>query len=728
MSEQPAELPSNRPFEISGGFYTLIDQCNPPAPIPMKEKNLVLKHRDLSWLSFNHRVLQEAADRRNPLYERIKFLAIYSSNLDEFFRIRVPSLRALLELKKKTAKKLDFDPQEVLTRIRKVVTRQQEEFGEIFRMGIKRELARNHIAILDETRLSAAQRAAVLKYFRETVMPLLRPIFLKPDRDIPFLENRVLYFVVRLAKKPPADPESESTEADPTRFALMEIPQAQLGRFYELPYDGKRHDVIFLDDVIRVGLSDFFPRHEVKGARAIKVSRDAELYIDNEYDGDLIEKIRKAIDRRKEGMPSRLLYDQDLSKKTLDILVNFFRFRDELVPGGKYHNFHHLLDFPNPVAPALMFEPWETVEPKIEGYHAAADTRQGNSLIDAIRRDDILLYYPYHSYAPVIDFLREAADDPSVTAIDITLYRVAKDSLVVEQLIRAARAGKSVTAFVEVKARFDEESNFYWAEEMQKAGARIFYSFPGLKVHAKLCLVSRRENGRPTDYGYLATGNFNEKVARQYTDFGMFTANGDITAEMQNVFNILERRKEKMTFRKLLVSPFTMRDRLVELIEAEIANAREGKKAGIILKMNSLEDRKMIVKLYEASGEGVKVSLIVRGICCLVAGVKGLSENIEVISIVDRFLEHARVYIFHNGGDELYYLSSADWMNRNLSHRIEVAFPVYSIRLKHMLRTIIDLQLSDTVKARIIDREQANHYRKGPPEVRAQHAIREALR
>ncbi len=715
----------------------------------MKEKNLVLKHRDLSWLSFNHRVLQEAADRRNPLYERIKFLAIYSSNLDEFFRVRVPSQHALLELKKKTAKKLDFDPQEVLTRIRKVVTRQQEEFGEIFRMGIKRELARNHIAILDEKQLTAAQRQAVLRYFHETVAPLLRPIFLKSDRERPFLENRVLYFVIRLVKKPPQDALAEPVDNDPTRFALMEIPKARLGRFYELPYDGKRHSIMFLDDVIRVGLPEFFPRHEVKGARAIKVSRDAELYIDDEYSGDLIEKIRKAIDRRKEGMPSRLLYDQDLSKKTLDILVNFFRFRDELVPGGKYHNFHHMLDFPNPVAPELTFGPWETVDPKIEGYHPPAEPRgepaigspagtsfesvpagapPRGSLFEAIRREDILLYYPYHSYGTVIDFLSQAAGDPSVTAIDITLYRVAKDSKVVEQLIRASRAGKSVTAFVEVKARFDEESNFYWAEEMQKAGARIFYSFPGLKVHAKLCLVSRRENGRPASYGYLATGNFNEKVARQYTDFGMFTSNADITDEMQTVFNILERRKEEGSFKKLLVAPFMMRDRLVELIDAEIANAREGNRAGIIAKMNSLEDRKMIAKLYEAGAAGVKISLIVRGICCLVPGVKGLSENIGVISIVDRFLEHARVYIFHNGGDELYYLSSADWMNRNLSHRIEVAFPVYSTRLKHTLRTIIDLQLADTVKARIVDSEQANRYRKGPQEVRAQYAIREALR
>ncbi|HLF13730.1 MAG TPA: polyphosphate kinase 1 [Bacteroidota bacterium] len=720
----------------------------------MKEKNLVLKHRDLSWLSFNHRVLQEAADRRNPLYERIKFLAIYSSNLDEFFRVRVPSQRALLELKKKTAKKLDFDPQEVLTRIRKVVTLQQEEFGDIFRNSIRRELRRNRIAIVNDTELNPDRRAEVLKYFHETVAPHLHPVFLIPGRESPFLENRALYLVIRLLKKPAVDTPEKTPEDDSTQFVLMEIPVGPLGRFYELPYDGKLHCVMFLDDVVRAGLPEFFPQHEVKGARAVKLSRDAELYIDDEFSGDLVEKIRKAIGKRKEGLPSRLLYDQDLSKKTLSVLVNFFHFQDDLVPGGRYHNFHHFFDFPNPIGPKLMFEPWETVDPGIEGYtppddippadrvpEAAGPAPPGaetsgepkpvkppaGSLMAAIRRRDILLYYPYHSYMTVVDFLREAADDTAVTAIEITLYRVARDSKVVLQLIRAARAGKSVTAFVEVKARFDEESNFYWAEELQKAGARIFYSFPGLKVHAKLCLVSRREHDTPVGYGYLATGNFNENAARQYTDFGLFTADPRITDEMQKVFNILERRKQQGEFGHLLVSPYAMRDRLDELIDREIRNAAEGKEASIVAKMNSLEDRKIIARLYEAGEAGVKISLIVRGICCLVPSAKGPGKNIEVVSIVDRFLEHARVYMFHNGGDEQVYLSSADWMNRNLSHRIEAAFPVYDPEIKKKIRAIIDIQLKDTVKARTINKAQDNKYRKGAPEVRAQYAIREYL-
>jgi polyphosphate kinase len=710
----------------------------------MKERNLPLKHRDLSWLSFNHRVLQEAADRRNPLYERIKFLAIYSSNLDEFFRVRVPSLRALLELKKKTARRLEFDPGEVLGRIRKVVTLQQEEFGEIFRNSIRRDLRRNRIAIVGDAEIPAGLRPDVLRYFHERVAPILRPVFLIAGREAPFLENRALYFVIRLLKRPPA-PDEKPPEEEGTQFVLMEIPVGQLGRFHELPYDGKLHRIMFLDDVIRAGLPEFFPQHEVKGARAVKLSRDAELYIDDEYSGDLVEKIRKAVGKRKEGLPSRLLYDQDLSKKTLSVLVDFFRFRDELVPGGRYHNFHNFFDFPNPLAPKLLFEPWVPVDPGIGGYTppcedaAGADPAAGGaapavpaardrgSLMAAIRRRDILLYYPYHSYMTVVDFLREAAEDPAVTTVDITLYRIARDSKIVEQLIRAARAGKLVTAFIEVKARFDEESNFYWAEELQKAGARIFYSFPGLKVHAKLCLVSRREHDRPVGYGYLATGNFNENAARQYTDFGMFTADPRLTDEMQLVFNILERRKQKGEFGHLLVSPYTMRDRLGGMIDREARNAADGKEAGIVAKMNSLEDRKIISRLYEAAAAGVKISLIVRGICCLVPSTGGPGKNIEVVSIVDRFLEHARVYIFRNGGDEEVFLSSADWMNRNLSHRIEVAFPVYDRALRTTIRAIIDLQLQDTVKARTVNKAQDNRYRRGAGETRAQYAVRDYL-
>jgi len=706
----------------------------------VKQRQLPFKHRDISWLAFNGRVLQEAADRRNPLYERIRFMAIFSSNLDEFYRVRVASVRALLDIKKKTAKQLDFEPDQLLKRLLKVVSVQQAEFGELFRNVIHKELGRNRISLVNESRLTPAQKGSVLEYFGSAVAPLLQPVFLSADREPPFLENRSLYLVVRLLQKPAGDPPEKGKDEDLTRYVLLEIPSGRLPRFFVLPGEGKKHVVMFLDDVVRAGLETFFPRHEVKGAHAVKLTRDAELHIDDEYSGDLVEKIVKALQKRKEGPPSRFLYDQDIPKKTLAFCVKTFNLAsDELVPGGRYHNFHDFFNFPNPRAPELMFEPWEHVPAPAGiggGSGSGADTGDPKvtaaagrrPVMEAVRRGDLLLYYPYHDYAPVIDFLSEAADDPLTTAIDITLYRVAKDSRVVEQLIRAAQNGKSVTAFVELKARFDEESNLRWAEEMQKAGAHVFYSFPELKVHAKMCLVSRRENGGPALFGYLGTGNFNEIAARQYTDFGMFTSDPRLTGEMRRVFDILNRDKKRGEFEHLLVAPFTLRERLEELIDREIGRAKKGEPAAVIAKMNGLEDRRMITKLYEAGEAGVKISLIVRGICCLVPGVRGVSRNIEVVSIVDRFLEHPRVYMFHNGGEELVYLSSADWMKRNLSHRIEVAFPVYDAAIRKTIRSIIDLQLADTVKARTVNKAQDNRYRKGSPEVRSQYAIRELLK
>jgi len=706
----------------------------------MKDPRFPYKNRDISWLSFNGRVFQEAADRRNPLYERIKFMAIFSSNLDEFYRVRVASVRALLDARRKETKKLDFEPEELLKRLLKVVSVQQAEFGELFRNVIRKELGRNRIALVNESQLTSPQKKTVLEYFHSTVAPALRPVFLSDDRPPPFLENRKLYLVVKLVKKPQAEKDATATDEQITQFVSLEIPTGDLPRFYVLPPGGDKHVILFLDDVIRLGLEHYFPQHDVRGAHSVKLSRDAELYLGDEYSGDLVEKIVKALLKRIEGPPSRLLYDQEMAKTTLSFFVKYFGIpSDELVPGGRYHNFSDLFEFPNPRSPDLTFEPWRSVPAphQIDADYTQEATEKdsplpgvpdGPSVIEVVRRQDILLYYPYHSYRPVINFLRESAEDPAVTAIDITLYRVAKQSQVVEQLIRAAENGKSVSAFVELKARFDEESNIRWAEELQKAGARVFYSFPELKVHAKMCLVSRRENEKPVSFGYLSTGNFNEKVARQYTDFGFFTSDPRITGEMQKVFNILNRKKNRGNFEHLLVAPFTLRDRIEMMISREIMRARKGEPAAIVAKMNSLEDRRMIKRLYEASEEGVKISLIVRGICCLVPGVRGVSRNIEVVSIVDRFLEHPRVYMFHNGGEELVYLSSADWMKRNLSHRIEVAFPVYDAAIRKTIRSIIDLQLADTVKARTVNKAQDNRYRKGSPEVRSQYAIRELLK
>jgi polyphosphate kinase len=664
----------------------------------MKDSHFRLKNRELSWLAFNGRVLQEAAHSAVPLYERIKFLAIFSSNIDEFFRVRVASLRALLNLKKKTKKKLDFDPAKLLKRIHRVVDRQQEEFGEIFRQ-IRRELKKRQIFLMKETDLTAGQASVVRGMFEEHVRQHIRPVFLDSQNDAPFLENRAISLTVKLVARAlhPGEPGKKNR----SRYALVPIPTAAVPRFLALPPDNGRTIIMFLDDVIRLCLPDLFPEYEIMGAYAIKLTRDAELYIDDEFTGDLLEKIKKALRRRDRGVPSRFLYDADIPAKHLAHLKELFTLSDDdMVRGGRYHNFHDFFTFPAPPDPDLRYEPMPPVTPQ--------DIPPTGSLFEEIARRDILLYYPYHSYEPVLRFLAGAADDPEVVSIHITLYRVARDSRVVRELLRACERGKSVTAFFEIKARFDEESNIRRAEELERAGARVFYSIPGMKVHAKLCLVTRTTRDGPARLAYLSTGNFNEKAAELYTDFGLLTARDAMTDEVARVFEILCRSAEKQQFGHLLVAPFTMRKEFMALIRQEMENARNGREALIIAKMNSLEDPGMIRELYRASAAGVTVRLIVRGICCLIPGVKGMSEHIEVVSIVDRFLEHARVYWFHHGGTPCCYLSSADWMKRNLNRRIEVAFPVVDSGLCNVIRRTLDLQWNDTAKARQIDRSQSN--------------------
>ena len=687
----------------------------------MKKENIRYKNRDLSWLSFNHRVLQEAGDKSVPLYERIKFLAIFSSNLDEFFRVRVAYIRALLALKKKAAKKLDFDPDKLLKRIHKVVTTQQEQFGEIFRNQIRKELNRQGIFLIKETDLNGPQKEFARKYFREQVQSHLLPVFLSKDKEPPFLENRALYLAIKLLRKPvETDEKQEKKEHDEFQYAIVEIPPQHTPRFVILPRKGNNQYLIFLDDLIRLCLPEIFPSHTVISAHVAKLTRDAELYIDDEFEGDLVEKVKKAVSKRKTGVPSRFLFDADMPKKLLALMKELFSLEDgDLVPGGRYHNFSDFFNFPNTKPlPALSFPPMPPLE-----------NEELKEMFSPIAAKDRLMYFPYHSYDPVIQFLREAATNPGVASIQITLYRVARDSAVVEQLIQAAKNGKKVTAFVEVKARFDEESNLRWAEELEKAGAKVLYSFPGLKVHAKLCLISMSDV-QPKQYAYLSTGNFNEKASTIYTDFGFLTANEQLTDEVVRVFEVLSRSKKKADFDHLLVAPFNMREAIEKMIEQEVKNAKDGKNAFIIAKMNGLEDPDMIAKLYDASEAGVKISLIVRGICCLIPGIKGMSENIEVVSIVDRYLEHARAYIFHNDGDDKYFLSSADWMRRNLSHRIEVAFPVYDKLLQEEIRSIINLQLGDNVKARVINKKQDNSMRRvnGNNPLRAQYAVYEFLK
>jgi polyphosphate kinase len=667
-----------------------------------------LTDREVSWLSFSGRILQEARDPTVPLYERIKFLAIFSSNLDEYYRVRIASLRSLLTLKKKARKKLGFDPSELLDETKGIIERQQEEFGVIFRKKIIPELGARGIFLIGEGGPDESQQRLVRTYFKEHVEPLVTPIFISENKEAPFLHNRSLYFAVKLLPHvPPLPPPSpdQPVEEDGYKYAVVEIPSQQLPRFFVISGEPKATHIIFLDDVVRLSLPEIFPNHEVIAAYSVKMTRDAELYLFDEFSGNLLEKIKQALGRRGDGAPCRFLYDQAMPRKFVRTMRNIFSLsKEDLMPGGRYHNLSDLTDFPNPGDPALTYEPLEPL--------CHRDLDRFPTMFEAIRNKDCVLFYPYQSYGYVLRFLEEAAEDPSVVSLKISLYRVARKSRIIDALLGAAAKGKSVTAFVELKARFDEESNLHWAEELEKAGVRVLYSFPGLKVHAKLCLVSSLVGERTVHYAYLSTGNFNERTSRAYADLGFFTADERLTKEVDRVFDFLGGTGKDPDCDHLLVAPFDMRKRFIDLINREIKHARKGEPASMILKMNNLEDPEIIEKLYEASIEGVRVSLIVRSVCCLIPGMKRLSENISAISILDRFLEHGRVYIFHNRGEEEMYLASADLMVRNLSRRVEVAFPIYNVELQNEIRKTMELQLEDNTKARIIRSGEENRYKR----------------
>jgi polyphosphate kinase len=677
--------------------------------------------RELSWVAFNGRVLQEAADPGVPLNERINFLAIFSSNLDEFFRVRVAALRALLRLRRKKRKKLDFDPAATLDELHRRVTAQQERFGAVFREEVLPALARHGLHLREHRGLPPEHAAWLDGYFRDRVAALLHPVVLGEahvgDPLAPFLENGRLYLAVELWPRG-----VELRSGEPTT-ALVEIPSPPLGRFVELPPEGAPEEervhsertVLFLDDVVRHGLPLLFPGHEVGPSWAVKLTRDADLQVDDEFSGDLVAKIRKGLERRSQGVPSRFLYDARMPHYLLLRLQQGLELEDEdLVVGGRYHNLSDLWTLPRPGDPGLSYPPFPPLpHPELAGVP---------SLFEAIRAQDYLLHFPYQRYDPVVRLFEEAAADPAVEEVWVTLYRIARDSAVVRQLIAAAEAGKRVEVFVEVKARFDEENNLTWAGRMEEAGVRVHYSMPGLKVHAKAALFARRE-GDGSDgsslrhYAYLGTGNFNEKTARIYADHGLMTADPRLTADARRVFAFLTGEDEHPRFEHLLVAPFALREGVYALIERERAHARAGRRGALYAKMNGLEDDDMIEKLCEAAQAGVDVRLMVRGLCRLVPGVEGVSEGIRARSIVDRFLEHARAWLFHDGGDERLYLASADWMKRNLSHRVEVAFPIYDAALREELKAILDLQWADDTKARVLDAEQSNAYWR-PPEPR----------
>ncbi|MEN7546681.1 polyphosphate kinase 1 [Rapidithrix thailandica] len=672
--------------------------------------------RDLSWLSFNERVLQEAASPSVPLFERLKFLAIYSSNLDEFFRVRVAAINSFARLdKKKINKSLGIQPKTLLHEINQSVANQLEQFGQVYQQTILPELRKNHIYIISPKELNVHQQKSVEHYFRCKVLAYLQPILFEEEDEIPFLDNGALYFILQLKH-------TNDKKQPEWYYALLNIPSNELSRFFQLPSENDNTYFVLIDDVIRHSLPIIFPGYAIQSCHSIKINRDADLLIEDEFSGDLVEKIRKNLNKRSVGLPSRFLFDQNIPASLLQFLIHKLQLEeDEVINGGKYHNFNDFFKLPNPIAPQLENPPWPALEHPALGPY--------NQLFDAIDEQDFLLHFPYQSYDYVLRFFNEAAIDPFVQEIMVTVYRIAANSFIANALISAAKNGKKVTVFVEVKARFDEANNLKWAEEMEKQGVKIIYSIPGLKVHAKVALITRHKGSQKKSYAFLGTGNFNEITAQIYADHGLMTSNQHLTQELRQVFRFLHSPKEKPVFQYLMVAQINMLEGYLALIDREIANAKAGKKAGIILKLNGLEDKVMIDKLYEANNAGVKIDLIIRGICCLVPGIEGQSERITVTRIVDRYLEHARVLLFYNKGQWDTYLSSADWMHRNLFKRIEVGFPIFNTELKKELQTIIDYQLSDNTKSRVMDSALNNcpKAKKGE-EIRAQWATYQLLK
>ncbi len=671
--------------------------------------------KELSWLSFNERVLQEAADKSVPLIERIRFLGIFSNNLDEFYKVRFADVKRRILINQEQGG--DSNSKHLLTKMQSKALKLNEKFDELYAELI-REMARRRIFLVNETQLSETQQKWVKKYFQNEVLPHITPLFLRDDIDVlQFLKDEYAYIAVSLKNQ------------EESQYALIEIPTDHLPRFVMVPEQkGKRRKtIILLDNIIRYCLdelfSGFFDYDELNGY-AMKMTRDAEYDLSHEVEHSLLEQMSEGLSQRLTAMPVRFVYERDMPQEMLDILCDKLQVSnyDSLIPGGRYHNFKDFIGFPNVGRDYLENKPLPPMK--------CADFDGYANKFDAIRNQDILLYYPYHTFEHISELVRQASFDPKVLAIKINIYRVAKDSRLMNSLIDAVHNGKQVTVVVELQARFDEEANIEWSRILTEAGVHVIFGAPGLKIHSKLLLISRKEDDEIVRYAHIGTGNFHEKTARIYTDFSLLTADPEITNEVRNVFGYIENPYRPVRFNHLLVSPRNSRKQLYRIIDSETANAKQGKKAAITLKVNNLVDKGLINKLYGASAAGVEIKMIIRGMCSLVPGVEGVSDNIRIISIVDRFLEHPRVLITYNEGDPQVYISSADWMTRNIDNRIEVSAPVRDERLKQRIIDIIDIHFTDTVKARLIDKEMSNTYvpRGNRKKVRSQIAIYDYLK
>ena len=648
--------------------------------------------RELSWLSFNHRVLQEAENPSVPVIQRLRYLGIFSSNLDEFFRVRVAEIRRLIVVstgaKRQRAKAL-------LETIQQRIVKLQSDFDRI-QVGVMAELRHRHISIIDEKSLTAKQIEFVEDYFASKVLPTLEPILLSDEQAIPALTDESLYLAVDI-----------QTE-EGSQYAVMEVPSDVLGRFVAIPRgkDPKGRVYILLDDIIRACLPRAFRGvFDIRTVNAycFKFSRDAEIEIEASINESLIEKMASSLKQRRKADAVRFVYDSEMPEPLLDHLrrrLGFGRY-DSLIPGGRYHNSKDYIGFPNEGPKYLEFKPLPPV--RIPTLDAS------RNIFNELRKKDYLLYYPYHPFDYVVDILKTAAIDPAVTSIRICLYRVASNSQIVDALINAQYNGKRVRVVVELAARFDEQANIAWSERLTEAGIEVIFGIPGLKVHSKLFLIERIEDGEVVRYSHIGTGNFNEKTARLYTDFTLLTADRVIGQDIDKVFDFLKYNYKQPNYKELLVSPHTSREGIVSLIDGEIANAQNGFRAQLFLKCNNLVDRQLTLKLYEASQAGVEIKLIIRGMCSLLPGVAGISDNIRAISIIDRYLEHPRVYVAYNRGKPKYLLGSADLMTRNIDHRVEVLCPVHDADAQRVIQDVLDQQWNDNVKARVIDRAQSNN-------------------
>lgn len=658
-------------------------------------------NREISWLSFNERVLQEAQDKSVPLVQRIRFLGIFSNNRDEFHKVRVATVQRMAALPKKDKNKLPVHPDELLEQIKEIGLYQDRAFQDTFKKLMK-ELESENIFVLDETKLNKAQKIFVSEKFEDRVRGSLVPINIDNRQYLPEVKDNTIYFAVLC----------EQSGKKSQKF-IIEIPAKQIGRFVVLPSEEGKKNLILLDDLIRFNLKSIFKIFEFEkiSAFTFKIIRDAELDIEDDISESWMEKLSRSIKNRKDGDPVRFVYDKEMPKVLLDAILKRLEIpsNKNVIASGRYHNFRDFMSFPDFGEKVLVYDKLPPV--------AHPRLKKAVSVLSEIKKKDILLSYPYQSFQHLVDLLREAAIDPNVRKIKINLYRVAKNSRIINALINAVSNGKEVTVIVELTARFDEKNNIKVSEQLSEAGCQVIHGVQGLKVHSKLILIERYVRNKKQLYTHVGTGNFHEGTAQIYGDYSLLTAHEDICQEVEKVFEFFEANYKRFTFRKLLVSPFNTRRRLMLLITNEIRNAKKELPAEIILKINNLVDEGLVKKLYEASQAGVKIKLMVRGICSLIPGVKGLSENIEAYSIVDRFLEHARVMVFHNAGDEIFLLGSADWMTRNIDHRIEVLCPVLDKTIQQQLREHLEIQFKGNVKARILDSKLSNTYRKSDEEV-----------